>query len=287
MEFIKYDPGISVVIPTYNSARFLARCLASIKSQTHPVDEIVIVDDGSTDSTDALLSDLRNVMPNLVCVRQTNQGESGARNRGLATARHGIVAFLDADDTWTPVHIEECCNAFNLFPDIAIAIAKYELRDENNNSCEDEQVIYNRRDSIKRIPGMVIRKTGNNFLMHSESMLHNMIMDRICFHTSSLVINRNRLSATFNFDIRLRFGADLDFVCELLFSGAKTIYIDNLHTLYYIHSSNTVRTNSDTPEVACEKIQRSTAHKENSLYIASRMKSTVTYSNAYQAHTGS
>src|SRR5208283_285841 len=185
---------------------FLERCLASIQSQTHPVDEIVIVDDGSTDNTDALLNDLCKVMPNLTCIRQVNQGESAARNTGLAKARYGIVAFLDADDAWTPVHIEECCNAFRLFPDAAIAFAKYELRDEFNNSPENEDIIYFRRDFVKDISDTVINGSDNKyFLINPDVMLHNIIMERIAFHTSSLVVNRNRLQGMFYFDIRLRF----------------------------------------------------------------------------------
>jgi glycosyltransferase involved in cell wall biosynthesis len=266
MLFPTYDSGVAVIIPTYNNAHFLERCLASIQSQTQPVDEIVVIDDGSTDNTDALLKNLQNVIPNLTCVRQVNQGDSAARNTGLALTRHGIVAFLDADDTWTPVHIEECCNAFRLFPDAAIAFAKYELRDEYNNSCENERTIYSRRDLVKKISETLITDKNNKyFSINHDVMLQNIIMERLAYHTSGLVINRHRLPGNFFFDASLRFGADLDYVNELLFAGAKPVYIDNLHTFYYIHATNTVCIASDTLPMACEKMKKSTAHKEKTL----------------------
>jgi glycosyltransferase involved in cell wall biosynthesis len=91
---------ISVVIPVYNRAPILGRALTSIRQQTRPVDEIVVVDDGSSDDLEAALRPFADLPIRLI--RQANAGAAAARNAGVATARGDILAFLDSDDAWLP-----------------------------------------------------------------------------------------------------------------------------------------------------------------------------------------
>ena len=95
-------PTVTAIIPTYNSADVLPRALASIATQTHPVDEIIVVDDGSADETQALFAEQQEIR----YVRQSNQGASAARNHGARIATGEWLAFLDADDEWEPSKIE-------------------------------------------------------------------------------------------------------------------------------------------------------------------------------------
>lgn len=90
---------VTVVIPTFNRAALLRRALESVRAQTHPPDEIIVVDDGSTDDTARIVqqdfSDVRYML-------QDSAGVSAARNRGIAAAHTPWVAFLDSDDEWRP-----------------------------------------------------------------------------------------------------------------------------------------------------------------------------------------
>jgi glycosyltransferase involved in cell wall biosynthesis len=95
-------PSTSAVITAYNSERFVADAVASVRAQSHLPDEIVIVDDGSTDSTGEIA---RGLGSDIRYVWQANGGEAMARNRGIALARGEAVAFLDADDAWPPDHL--------------------------------------------------------------------------------------------------------------------------------------------------------------------------------------
>jgi glycosyltransferase involved in cell wall biosynthesis len=94
--------GISVIIPAYNLERFIGEAIASVLAQTRPVQEIVVVDDGSTDGTAACLSDMAANDARLRILTSERRGPGGARNVGLAAASHPTIAFLDGDDIWPP-----------------------------------------------------------------------------------------------------------------------------------------------------------------------------------------
>ena len=92
-------PRVSVVIPTYNCAKFLGRTIDSALRQTYRDFEIIVVDDGSTDGTQALIAAYEE---SIRYVYQTNQGASAARNAALSRASGEFIAYLDADDLWLP-----------------------------------------------------------------------------------------------------------------------------------------------------------------------------------------
>ena len=92
-------PAVSVIVPAYNGAWCVARAIDSVIAQTFPDFELIVVDDGSTDDTAAVLNAYGD---RLRVVRKTNGGLSSARNAGIAAARGHHVAFLDADDWWLP-----------------------------------------------------------------------------------------------------------------------------------------------------------------------------------------
>jgi len=98
------NPLVSVIVPAYNAAEFIARALESIATQTYRPIEIIVVDDGSTDDTSAVVEKLD--IENLTLVHQQNQGVSQARNTGIAHATGELLSFLDADDEWAPKKLE-------------------------------------------------------------------------------------------------------------------------------------------------------------------------------------
>jgi glycosyltransferase involved in cell wall biosynthesis len=96
---------VSTVIPAFNAKRFIVRALESALAQGVPDSEVIVVDDGSTDGTRALVEGYRHRGVRLVCHSQRT-GAAGARNSGILAARGEYVAFLDADDEWLPGKLE-------------------------------------------------------------------------------------------------------------------------------------------------------------------------------------
>jgi len=112
--------SVGAVIPTYNNPAYLRRAIDSVLAQTRPPDEIVIVNDGSTDST---LDAVATYGSSVRCVTQSNQGAAAARNRGVAEVGTDWVAFLDQDDTWLPDKLAVQCDAIERTPGAAFSIA--------------------------------------------------------------------------------------------------------------------------------------------------------------------
>jgi glycosyltransferase involved in cell wall biosynthesis len=94
---------VSVVIPTFQRAALLPRALQSLRAQIRAADEVIVVDDGSTDGTGELL---RRDFPEARCLRRENGGVSAARNQGIGEARGEWIALLDSDDAWRPEKLE-------------------------------------------------------------------------------------------------------------------------------------------------------------------------------------
>ena len=92
---------VTVVVPAFNAAPYLAVTLQSLKEQTAVPERVVVVDDGSTDDTVAIAE-----QHGVDCIRQANRGPGAARNRGLQVATTPFVAFLDADDWYAPTKLE-------------------------------------------------------------------------------------------------------------------------------------------------------------------------------------
>lgn len=107
-------PLVSVVIPTFNCAKYLPESVGSAVSQTFAEKEVIVVDDGSTDNTKEALAPFRD---RIIYIRQENSGASSARNRGVTQSRGKYIAFLDADDIWVPEKLRKQVEFFERQPE--------------------------------------------------------------------------------------------------------------------------------------------------------------------------
>ncbi len=101
------QPLVSIIVPIYNTARYLPACLDSIIAQTHQNLEIILIDDGSTDHSGQIADNYAKKDSRIKVTHQKNQGQSAARNLGLTMVKGEFVSFLDSDDEIKPTFIEK------------------------------------------------------------------------------------------------------------------------------------------------------------------------------------
>ncbi len=127
---------VSVVVPCYNSERYVAHTLRSILSQTHEDIEVIVVDDGSTDATPAIVQELSD--ERVIYHRKENSGVSEARNLGLSRASGAFVSFVDSDDLLPPDFLELRIGFLDSHPDFQGCCGAIKLIDKDGGSLPGE-----------------------------------------------------------------------------------------------------------------------------------------------------
>lgn len=188
--------SVSAVIPAFNRRRYIGRALDSVLAQTVPVDEVIVVDDGSTDGTaQYVAARYGNVVRT---VRQQHSGVSAARRRGILEARGDWIAFLDSDDEWTPARNEMLVGAAVPLPqDVAWIFGNLEMMTDGgpaSTTFEEHGLVLRRSpelfpDSVSTqfpfqfsmLDGSLIRRSAllelhcfSEGLQHSEDVLAGM-----------------------------------------------------------------------------------------------------------------
>lgn len=127
------NPAVSIVVPAYNAAKYIYSCMDSILGQTNRDFELIVVDDGSTDSTLTALESYSNDL-RVRIVHQENSGVSVARNRGISMARGEFILFVDSDDVLHPEFISRCLTLANK-DDCDFVLVSFEEFDEEGEPC--------------------------------------------------------------------------------------------------------------------------------------------------------
>ena len=120
-------PLVSVVISAYNVADYIDAAIESALGQTYPAIEVIVVNDGSTDDTAAIIERYRS---DVVVIDQANGGPSAARNAGLAVASGSIIGLLDGDDVWLPERVERLTGLLDARPDIGMVTSDSWVMDD-------------------------------------------------------------------------------------------------------------------------------------------------------------
>lgn len=143
------DSLVTVIIPAYQAAATIAETLESVARQTYPNIEVIIVDDGSTDRTTAIVEDFVRRDSRMKLIRQENGGVAAARNTGLAAARGELIAPLDADDLWHPEKIaRQVSRMLSSSPDVGVVYSW-------SVDIDDQSVITEQRLDVDRFEGDV------------------------------------------------------------------------------------------------------------------------------------
>lgn len=225
-------PLVSVIVPTYNRAYCLARTLDSALAQSHAALEVLVVDDGSTDDTAALVRARYGNDPRVVYLYQDNAGVSAARNHGLRVARGDFVALLDSDDVWRPWKIELQLRCLQRFPELGMVWTDMEAIDPSGAVFDPAYIrtmystyglfrmeeIFSRSLPLREVAPELAAVVGEARL-YTGDIFSPMIMGNLV-HTSTVLIRRERLEQVRQFDESLKYsGEDYDFHLRTCHAG--------------------------------------------------------------------
>ena len=213
------EASASVIIPVYNSELFIEECIESVLYQSLKAFEIIVVDDGSTDRTPNILDKYSDAV---ICIRQTNQGPSVARNTGLEISRGRYVCFLDADDIYEPNRIEKLVMFLEEFPELGYTFSDVEVFKENE--IIENSLIARWGSEFYNIPHHNVDKKKRVF---TTSLTPYLIKLRSFIHTRTITIRRNLLPERPLFQTGLHYGEDAEFWARIAYY-TKGGYIDEV-----------------------------------------------------------
>lgn len=210
---------VSVVVPLYNKAPYIERCINSILNQRLPPRQILVIDDGSTDGGAELVERRYGIAVHVI--RQKNAGVSRARNLGAAMSSQPYVAFLDADDEWRPTYIEEVMSLASEFPQCALFATAYDIADE----------LGQRSDS------------SHNTVAHGRGIIADYFSAAVRgwspFCSSSVTFRRNTFLAIGGFNAALGYGEDIDLWVRTAIA-TKIAYVSKPLAIYHQGVANNV-----------------------------------------------
>jgi glycosyltransferase involved in cell wall biosynthesis len=197
---------ISCIIPVFNGERYLGEALDSILAQTYRPIEIIVVDDGSTDSTGELVARYGD---RIRYFRQNNEGAPTARNAGLSAARGAFVAFLDSDDLWHPDKLARQMARFDARPELDLCVTH--LQRFWIPELETERKRFQDHRFAEVLPGYI---------------------------TQTLLARRNVFDSVGNFDTSRRVGDPMDWFLRAAERGVVMELLPDLLVYQRMHENN-------------------------------------------------
>jgi GT2 family glycosyltransferase len=218
-----FEDSVSVIIPTYNRAEFLTRCIQSVLAQTHKPLEVIVVDDGSTDGTAKVCHEFSDQVRYLY---QENAGVAAARNCGFSEARGRWVALLDSDDYWEPHKLRVTLAALAAVPGAQFAISGLRALDDRGRPLPTPQS-YSRVFPVfdrGRLPpesffASALERTRITVDGETHEIYHGDAFE-LFFHgnfglPSSCVIQRELAMKNGGFDVTFSFAEDTEYFHRL------------------------------------------------------------------------
>lgn len=198
------ETGVTVVIPAYNYARFLSKAIDSVLRQECLPQEIIVVDDGSTDNTPDVAAQYGD---RIRYIRKENGGLPAARNTGIKAARCGLIAFLDADDEWDPSFLRKILEQFGrLTPDYCLVASACRCVDKDGKPMDKKWIF----------PAFDREVTGEEILLQTR------------FSPSAVVARRQTIEDCGGFDETLRSSEDRDMWLRMSARGKIFVLNDRL-----------------------------------------------------------
>lgn len=220
-------PKVSIIIPIYNTAKYLDTCLNSILKQTYQNLEIILVDDGSTDDTSKIIDNYAKKNKRIIVFHQKNRGQSAARNAGIKLATGDYISFIDSDDTVKPNFITELLEVYN--NETALSVCGIHYKRLKAKSAED---VY--------ISPLRSRKKHESFKSY---ILYLLAIDGRMY-SSVNKLYRADIAKKLQFDESINFAEDTKFVLNYLAKAQGDIrfVLEPLYIYNFGTDTSTMRT---------------------------------------------
>lgn len=229
-------PRVSIVLPTYNRARFLPQAIASIAQQTYRDWELIVVDDGGTDESEELIAELsRNLRNRVKYLRQNNQGPGVARNFGIENARGEYVAFFDSDDTWESGHLELCVSQLDKNPDVDWVYCNFRRVRLSSGEVIDANV-FQEGARREKFLSLKVEKRGDLHVIHDFDVLRCSLEHGLCIGLRTSVVRRNVFEKV-RFP-NFRVGEDQVLYPRAISCGVEFGYLMAVSATAYVHDQN-------------------------------------------------
>ena len=189
-------PLVSVVCPVFNAGHYIRETLESVLAQDHRNLEVLVVDDGSTDNTAALVRDLD---PRIEYHYQANSGAAVARNLGIDASKGDLIAFIDADDLWHPRKISTQVGYLGDHPDIGLVYNRWKVIGPDEHFGDPD--LFDVTDDVP----LDIDDSKSGWLYET------LLTESCVVHTTSAMVRREVVEAAGRFNENLRRGQDYDY----------------------------------------------------------------------------
>jgi glycosyltransferase involved in cell wall biosynthesis len=229
-------PLVSIILPTFNRARLLPEAFESIRTQSWERWELIVVDDGSTDDTAAVVRECtRAIAQKVEYVHHANKGAYGARNTGLDHAAGEYVAFFDSDDLWLPEYLERCVNAFEAAPEVDWVFAACRSVDETGAIIQPTTF----ETDLGPRPFLFLKTkdVGALRIIDDPMAIECHLLNGIYCGLQNSVIRRD-VFAGHRFWEGYRVVEDVFFLTRALARGIRLAYLANVQVVYRIHGGN-------------------------------------------------
>lgn len=228
------EQKVSVIIPTYNRARFLPDAVNSVLKQDYKNTEIIVVDDGSEDNTKEVIRSLQDGHPQILYFQnERSKGPSGARNTGLLKATGDFIAFLDSDDVWLEHHLAEGMEIFSEYPEIDVLFGNFSVYEHKN-----KRFLYNFFDQKKILHTLKSKELTENVRLLNDNLFIALLKENF-FHLGSAIIKKSVLNGI-TLDDSVMYAEDRDLAIKL-FKKSKATFAFRKEPVFiaYKHTSNT------------------------------------------------
>ena len=199
------SPAFTVVMPAYNAGAYLSQTIESVLSQTFTDFDLIVIDDGSTDDTGVIAAKYQKLDSRVKLLRQSNQGVSATRNKGINYSNSKYIAFIDADDKWFPDNLKLHLEHLEKNPDLGISYAKVEFLNPDG------------KHTGKIARGRLTKLQPQHFLYENPTMT-----------VSNIVVRKQVFEEVGCFDCSMSYSEDMNFLFRVACSHWRIEGLDKV-----------------------------------------------------------